>query len=300
MPYKQRDVWHRRAREYLNEISETIVEDSKDQYARWIEYCGERLSYPNPRTVSLREMRELEFRIPNGETAIVLKCQALRTFLRWCKNEDALRWKFSHKMRVKMDGTFLTDAEIEHIRTIAKAMTIDHELLFTLGADNGLRGVDMRRLTTQNITELLAFGKSRIVGKGRCGGKPGLLRLNKDSTDTIERYLKHRYALMQGTHNERFWMIRNQYGIRPANKYDTQELAVELSNASGIYFRTHDLRRTFGNRLWRAGVRLEVIARLMRHETPNTTFRSYIGALIDEMDEGMSRIENPCPSASSH
>jgi integrase len=63
-----------------------------------------------------------------------------------------------------------------------------------------------------------------------------------------------------------------------------------ISAKSGIRFSPHDLRRTFGNRHWRAGTPIEVIAKLMGHETINTTFRAYIGVAYDDMRSAQKNI----------
>jgi integrase len=68
----------------------------------------------------------------------------------------------------------------------------------------------------------------------------------------------------------------------------------KLSEISKVEFRPHDLRRTFGNRHWRAGTPIETIAHLMGHESIDMTFRAYIGVQYSDMLQAQRRL---CPSA---
>ncbi len=56
-----------------------------------------------------------------------------------------------------------------------------------------------------------------------------------------------------------------------------------LCEQLGIEFHPHDGRATYGNRLRKKKVPLETIAKLMRHESPDETFRSYIGYDDEEL-----------------
>jgi integrase len=296
MPYKTRDAWSRATREYVKEITPTICKQTKQQYVYWLEKAGETLGFPNPTVVSLVKMREYEFGSEMCESSKAVRSSVVRTFLRWCGNKDAMRWKLSHQIRPKEDRMFLNENQVENIRKIAHSLGVEHELLFTLGVDNGLRAVDMRRLTVDDVNRLLAFGKSRIIGKGRNGGKPGLLKLNKVSMPAIVEYLKHRKQLVNGSNIGEFWITSGRFGPTPI-RYDQQrKLAVEISNATGLKIRTHDQRASFGHRLHMKGIPIETIAKLLRHDSINTSFKSYIGIMDEELGEALEKL---CPPETS-
>lgn len=292
MPYKHKDAWHWAMRKYLSEIDGTISKETKRQYTYWLEDAGKMLEYPQPTSVPLSKMREYEYSTDMVENSKAVRASVLRTFLRWCGNKDAQRWKISHKQRPKEDRLFLNETDIEYVRKVARSLGVEHELLFTLGIDNGLRAVDMRRLTMENIRQLLAFGKSQILGKGRHGGKPGLLKLNPTSVPAIYEYIKHRRQLVNGHLGEfgQFWLHEGWKGLRPITYADQRTLCVEMSRACGIELRTHDQRASFGHRLHVKRVPIETIAKLLRHESINTSFRSYIGVMDDELDEALAKL----------
>ena len=54
----------------------------------------------------------------------------------------------------------------------------------------------------------------------------------------------------------------------------------------------HTLRRLYATTLADAGVPLETIARMMRHESPVTTLRCYLKADPRRMDEAQSKVDD--------
>jgi len=295
MPYRNRDAWHKGMREYLKEIGPTIGKESRQQYVYWLEKAGIMLGFPNPRTVTLSQMRELEFSTDLVESSKAVRASVIRTFLRWNDNKDALKWRLSHKIRPKEDRVFLSEDQVGYLRRVSHSLGVEHELLFTLGVDNGLRAVDMRRLTMEDVNRLLTYGKSQILGKGRNGGKPGLLKLNTWSIPAISEYLKYREQLTNGVMFQQFWITKGRYGPMPIQFYQQRELMMDISNAAKVHVRSHDLRASFGHRLHMKEIPIETIAKLLRHDSINTSFRSYIGILDDELGEALEKL---CPSDS--
>ena len=64
-----------------------------------------------------------------------------------------------------------------------------------------------------------------------------------------------------------------------------------LSERTGVDFSMHTLRRLYAMTLADAGVPLETIARMMRHESPVTTMRCYLKADPRRMDEAQARVD---------
>jgi integrase len=184
--------------------------------------------------------------------------------------------------------------DVATIRQYARAIGPETELFFSLAVDNGLRVIDMRRLTMTNAYQLLKLKSSTILGKGRGGGKPGHLELSKMTERPLTAYLAIRdeWAKMTVKDTDLLIVTPQKDGLRSVS-YDLISRRLEtLSRSSGIHFRAHDLRRTYGHRLHLAGVPIETIARLMRHESINQSFRAYIGILGDELREAQDRLSN--------
>jgi site-specific recombinase XerD len=160
-----------------------------------------------------------------------------------------------------------------------------------LAYDNGFRCVDMCRLTVQNANEFLASNGSNILGKGRFGGKLAFQKFSPLVRDPLEQYLAHREKLMRGVPAlPNLLVMEGRDGIRPCKEKDVESSFHRVSKISGIKANPHDGRRTFGHQLHLAGVPIETIATLMRQESINTAFRSYIGITQDEQTEAMERL----------
>jgi len=119
-----------------------------------------------------------------------------------------------------------------------------------------------------------------ILSKGRGGGKPRPLVLNQATFAPLSSYLRTGPA-------ERGRL----FNVTRRAMYDK---LMKVSKLSKVQFSPHDLRRTFGNRHWRAGTPIETIAHLMGHESIDMTFRAYIGVQMCDM---MQAQRNLCPSA---
>ena len=64
------------------------------------------------------------------------------------------------------------------------------------------------------------------------------------------------------------------------------EIMKDLSAQVGIKFSHHTLRRTFGRTMFRSGVNVATIAKMMGHESTEMTLR-YIGVDLDDMNNAM-------------
>lgn len=62
----------------------------------------------------------------------------------------------------------------------------------------------------------------------------------------------------------------------------------DLGKRVGFHFSNHDLRRTCGRQMYRAGVPIEKIAKLFGHADTRTTLR-YIGLDLEDLDEAMEQ-----------
>lgn len=291
MPYKETTPWHAAQRRYLASKRHLSTE-SATNYRSWLRTAGKSLHWKDPRLITLDELREWESHLKGKETSRSNISRVLKAFLVRSGNKKAAEWDVMNHARPKQDGIFLNEGQVAHVRQMARSLGPLVETLASLGMDNGLRAVDMQRLTLQNALELLNFGRSEIMGKGRNGGKCGLMILNTNTRQPLKDYLEERRKLIEQhpTSTDALLLVRVGQNVRPVS-YEVISLRMDrLSKLSGIVFHCHDLRRTFGNRLHRAGVPIETIAKLMRHENINQAFRSYIGIDSDEMTAAMSKL----------
>jgi len=280
MPYKRRDAWHRQMREYLKEKAH-ISAMTRAHYTQALDLAGGLLEWPNPSKVSLAEMHRLEATMKRSSNTRAIYCSVIRTFLRWSGNRDAMRWTISAKAQAKVDGVFLSEPTVETLRLVSRRLSNDHELLYSLAVDNGCRLIDMERMTVQNAKEMLNCQLSMILSKGRGGGKMRPLALNSYTIAPLAKHLEGREGATR---------------LFPYRKLQMYRKLKQISEASGVRFAPHDLRRTFGNRHWRAGTPIETIARLMGHESVDMTFKAYIGVQMEDMLSAQAKL---CPSWSS-
>lgn len=294
MPYKHRDAWHRAERRFMEQAS--IGQNSREKYELWLRQAGTILDFPPPVTMKMPILRELERSMNGSESYRAVSLSVVRAYLIFAGCKAAREWKFPYKARPTVNGIFLSELDVAMIRQHARSIGTETELFFSLAVDNGLRVIDMRRLTMTNAHELLRSKNSTILGKGRGNGKPGHLELSRMTERPLSQYLvtREEWSKVAVKDSDRLIVLPKKGTLVPISYETIFRRIAELSEASGIHFRPHDLRRTYGHRLHLAGVPIETIARLMRHESINQSFRSYIGILGDELREAQDRLVQ-CP-----
>ncbi|MGD0817783.1 MAG: site-specific integrase [Methanomassiliicoccales archaeon] len=310
MPYKERDAFHRHQREWLNSLRPKDADLLENQngivgkltirkYERYVEEAGDILGFPNPKEITSEQMKSLESEMIGVGSTIGQKTTMVRAFLLWCGNKGASKWRISVHQNIQRGGIFLREPQVAKIRNMAKDIGLMTELIYSLGVDNGLRSMDMCRLTVENAEEFIKTGESEILGKGRNGGKVALQHLNKMTAPLLQLWMKVRCSMVKRTGTDTPYLLcrvehRKKGDYLVPLTWDSVSMTMEnLSEQSGIKFKTHDLRRTCGNRLWRRGVPIETIASILRHEDCGTTFRAYIGVQSDDMRAAMDKLSDP-------
>lgn len=316
MPYKDSTSYHRHLREWLKtlrpeedklpeNLNGVLRRRTVNKYRGYMTEAGEILGFPDPSNVSLEQMRSLECELYGEQATISQKCVMVRRFLQWCGNKDAFKWRISVHQSVYKGGIFLKEPKVAKVRMTAHDIGLMTELVYSLGVDNGLRACDMCWLTVENAREFLDVGESEILGKGRNGGKIDLQTLNRMTSPLIKQWLQVREGLVREAGADipnllcRVVHYRKKVYLAPMEWINIDGLMEELSYQSGVLFKTHDLRRTCGNRLWRKDVPIETIAMLLRHKDCGVTFRAYIGVQSDDMREAMDLLAEPMPVLSS-
>ena len=105
MPYANRTAFARQMRAYLNDKSRRLPAKTVTMYRQWLEDTGERLGWPNPADITLRQLESLEaeYMAIYAQCTVTEKMSILRDMLRTIGNKDALRYKMLCSMQPAKD-----------------------------------------------------------------------------------------------------------------------------------------------------------------------------------------------------
>ena len=155
--------------------------------------------------------------------------------------------------------------------------------------------------STAPISTMITANRETItvIGKGPIGGKPRLIPLVPECEAALRAWgeLRNQWVEKgQDRYPETFKNPENFIVWEKAGRlYSYSEegygldkvVTLPLSDSLGFRFSNHTLRRTFGRALYRAGVQVATIAKILGHESTEVTLR-YIGVDLDDMRGAMS------------
>ena len=275
-----------------------MPEGTIKQYQYWLEGVGKILNWPDPRKITVQELESLEASMMGGhsESTVTVRMCILRDMLRFAGNKDIARFRPICSMQPAMDSVFLNEEQVAICRMRSRQMTIVHELLYSLMVDNGLRPVDIQRLTMDNARELLDMGQSMILGKGRKGGKLARLVLSPITREPLREYMTYRRTFKDHDSFPELFLVKYHGMTKPVS---TQYIRDRVLEVTGKGIKSRDLRKTCGNRVYQLTRDIGMSAMILRHSSPNTAFRHYIGADASEMKAVQERLAKSCPAAPS-
>ncbi len=223
---------------------------------------------------------------------------ALRKYCRMFKNPMLPKWpKFSlpHDNRPKVDwltsdqASALLSCELTPLQSIV----VHCELCL------GMRHVEVIRLRAADID----YSEQTVLvwGKGHEGGKPRIIPFTSGTEEVFRRWQQHRLSLWESCK-----LRKPKTAVDPPNlivwckagvlhPYSEEGYGLDkvvtlpLSKKLGFHFSNHTLRRTFGRALFRSGVPVATIAKILGHESTDVTLR-YIGVEVDDMRDAMRRL----------
>lgn len=161
-------------------------------------------------------------------------------------------------------------------------------LLFVLGINTGLRVSDLLSMKWSLFLDrsgTIEKVNSRISIKEQKTGKAKIFIMNKSIHYAVKKY----YATLKNVSRDDYIFashsrkkgyshsITRQYVWLLLNKYAKM---VGIHGSIG----THTLRKTFGYQLYKKGVSVEYIQKMLNHSSSSTTLR-YIGITQEELDE---------------
>ena len=192
----------------------------------------------------------------------------VRSFLIYSKAVKALDYRLRVKScRKNID--WLTPVETEAI--LATPMTAREAVLLRGGLLQGLRKVEILKITLEDAESALKTGNLQVCGKGK---KYRLLPLHIGFAEALKALLDRTDRLP----SERL------VGIGGIQAWKD---VVAFSLRFGRRFSVHTLRRTFGRNLWLRGIPIETIGELLGHSSTDTT-RLYLGLNLTDMRKAIS------------
>lgn len=219
---------------------------------------------------------------------------ALRTWTRYWRNDaiDQLEIRWPADTRPTVD--WLTDEEAQRLVSLdltpIQALVVHCELCL------GMRRVELLRSKVQDWTEFYVD----ILGKGPQGGKPRRMPYHPDTPGVLARYMSYRAHIVtlatmsepDVTDPESLLVYAKGGYLLPysAKGSGIDEMLKPVQAKLGRPFSNHTLRRTFGRLMYRSGVEVATIARMMGHESQDTTLK-YIGVNLDDMTAAMTKFK---------
>lgn len=301
MPYANNSAFARQMRAYLTDKSRRLPEKSVTLYRQWLEQSGERLGWTEPKHITLEQLEALEadYMGMYAESTVTEKMSILRDMLRVAGNQDARRYKMLCSMQPAKDSVYLTEEQVARCRLLARQRSNVHELIFSWMTDNGLRPVDVQRLTVQNARELLDTGESMILGKGRNGGKIAKLVLSPMTRRPLAQYLSERKKFPDVEQHQQLMLHVFQKRTIIMSRTFLHQRIKETFKEIGLDAKSRDLRKTCGNRVYKLTRDIGMSAMILRHSNPGTTFKHYIGADSVEMRDVQARLAAKYPGGAS-
>ncbi|MBE6528899.1 MAG: site-specific integrase [Thermoplasmata archaeon] len=225
----------------------------------------------------------------------------LKRYVKYFGNKvpDSLKFEFPQDMRINVD--WLTDEQYEILLNCPKTPLQD--IVIHLELCMGLRNAECCRLTLDDVHSGGMKPYLNVRGKGRGNGKYRTVRFHYDTKAILDRWMEQRAKIVAKVRAYNpAWrdpgtlLITDQYKNKPDSHAFAEHsgslddsVIVPLREQLGFHFANHTLRRSFGRRLFHAGVPIETISKFLGHESTMETLK-YLGINLDDMDAGMSKL----------
>lgn len=215
---------------------------------------------------------------------------ALRTWTRYYGNNVVSEMQIRWPVDTRPNADWLTVEQAKELLELEKDPSQDFVVHCELCL--GMRRVEVLRLRPESFHE----DHVEILGKGSMGGKPRIMPYHRDTMRVYSRYMEYRNAAIAlvRTHRadvevpESMMLYARGMTLKTYTSKGTgiDAMLKGLADQLGVHFSNHTLRRTFGREMFRCGVEVATIAKMMGHESTETTLK-YIGVDLDDMSEAM-------------
>lgn len=242
----------------------------------------------NPRKVGRPEIDYLknEYLAGAAERYKANMVWMLVSFCKWAGNQEVAKVKVGFGCIPTKRVRWLEDDQAMTLKLNAlgvEKMVIHCEL------DLGMRRIEMLRL---KVTDFHAgrVHSVNLLGKGRYGGKPRVINWHPETAKILNEYLELRDKEIAKARKKNpsvevpaNLLIFEMAGkLRPYKKGAIEKLQNRMGARVGFHFSNHDLRRTCGRMMYRAGVAIEIIARKFGHSDTRTTMK-YLGLDFEDL-----------------
>ena len=186
----------------------------------------------------------------------------ITAFFKWMQSEDLIEKNPCDKVRTikceKVRRLPFNDVEIDKLRSVCK-MPKRRAIIEVLLSS----GVRCEELTNLDIGDVDMRNRTLLVRHGK-GGKDRIVYISEVAAEHLERYLSTRK-------DSSVELFRTQQGERYSCS-GIQDMMRRLGKAAGISnVHPHRFRRTFATNLYKRGMDVHEIQRLMGHSNIQTT-----------------------------
>ena len=238
----------------------------------------------------------------NLDTYIEGEIDYLKRYLLFFKNNTIKEMGILFAQDMRVNVHWLDEDQYQALMNVEK--TPLQEMVIHLELRMGLRNAECCRITLDDIVDRGTKPYLNVRGKGRGNGKWRTVRFNKETRNVLNRWMEERARIVRiAQENIPHWrdpgylLLWCHYKNCPDVGYYKEHTGSlddavldPLRKKLDFHFCNHDLRRTFGRRLYHAGVDIETISKFLGHESTVETLK-YLGINLDDMDKGMDLLE---------
>ncbi|MGI0155017.1 MAG: tyrosine-type recombinase/integrase, partial [Thermoplasmata archaeon] len=163
----------------------------------------------------------------------------------------------------------------------------------------GLRRSEVRRITQADLGERFL----RVHGKGQAGGKVRMVPYHPEVLRILPSLLEHRRQVVQGYRGPDpgyLFVRRGSQGLVVWSRSWLDERimqpAFEAASVRRAWNLHHALRRTCGRTMWKNGVPIETVSKILGHADVRMTMR-YLVIDQDDMAQAMEVLGRVLPGA---
>ena len=192
--------------------------------------------------------------VKNHKKTIVKKLSAIRSFIKYVKNNHKIQIKLLGDETLKVPQSLPKPIEERYILEVLAEANIEEKLLITMLYGLGLRISELANLRLEEITQEWI----QIRGKGN---KMRELPVIETLQSLIVSYRKEKMP-------KKYLFEKNTL---PMNEAQLRYRMMKLFKAVGIKATPHQLRHSFATHLLNNGARIADVSELLGHETMATT-----------------------------
>ena len=189
--------------------------------------------------------------------------------------------------------SWLSDIEMGQLVSTPKEPL--EKIIFWMESRLGCRRIEVIRCRISDID--LQRGSIYIRGKGGKGGKGRRLKIPPSGYIEIPEFIEYRERALDRllAHNPTaiepknfviYWTTEKSPRLTTLKETMADTFMGRIAERSGIRFTNHDLRRTYGRKLYDADVKLPALAKVLGHSRTHVT-EGYLGINDDDVAEAM-------------